>query len=235
MSLTFGRASVRLSCFHPNSWSNSVFNWRIARATFRWISRQMVTLRAFSNPAEAALAKSLLDDHSIFCSLADECAYLYGGAPLAMPVRILVPDDQAEEADHVFKNAAGHFTDFDPSADNGVQETIETASQERLPEREEQLSQRSPAKNNPWEILAFASFLLLPGLSLLLQKHSLGLVAWRGGRISRRSITVFSPATEHVVGVLVIAVALLLTISYFYTRRAIMREETGAGADLVSR
>ena len=58
----------------------------------------MVTLRAFNTPAEAALAKSLLDDHGIVCSLADENSWLYGGAPMAMPVRLLVAEDQAEEA-----------------------------------------------------------------------------------------------------------------------------------------
>jgi hypothetical protein len=58
----------------------------------------MVTLRTYSNPAEAALAKSLLDDHKIFCSLADENVNLYGGGPLAMPIRLLVAEDQAEEA-----------------------------------------------------------------------------------------------------------------------------------------
>jgi Putative prokaryotic signal transducing protein len=58
----------------------------------------MVTLRAFSMPAQAALAKSLLDDHGIVCALADEGAYLYGGAPLAMPVRVVVAEEQAEEA-----------------------------------------------------------------------------------------------------------------------------------------
>jgi Putative prokaryotic signal transducing protein len=188
----------------------------------------MVTLRAYSNPAEAALAKSLLDDHNILCSLADENAQLYGGAPFAMPVRIVVADEQAEEADHVLKNADGHFVDFDPAPDSGVQETIETLSQERLPGREQQLSQQSPAENNPWEILAIASLLLLPGLGLLLRKHELILVAWGGRRISRTSLTVFSPATAHVFGALVIAVALLLTILFFYTRRAIMREQTAA-------
>jgi hypothetical protein len=39
---------------------------------------------------------------------------------------------------------------------------------------------------------------------------------------------VFSPATAYVFGALVIAVALLLTTLYFYPRRAIMREQTGA-------
>src|SRR5947207_3147187 len=58
----------------------------------------MITLRAFGNAAEAAMAKSVLDDHGISCSLADEAAHLYGGAPTAMPVRLLVREDQAKEA-----------------------------------------------------------------------------------------------------------------------------------------
>lgn len=58
----------------------------------------MVTLRTFANAAEAALAKSVLDDHGISSSLADEGANLYGGAPTAMPVRLLVREDQRNEA-----------------------------------------------------------------------------------------------------------------------------------------
>jgi hypothetical protein len=58
----------------------------------------MITLRAFGDAAEAAIAKSVLDDHGISCSLADEDSHLYGGAPQAMPVRLLVREDQAEEA-----------------------------------------------------------------------------------------------------------------------------------------
>ena len=80
------------------------------------------------------------------------------------------------------------------------QGTIETTSHERIPGREQQLSQQSPAESNPWEILAIASLLLLPGLGLLLQKHELILVASER-RISRTSLTVFSPArrmcSEH--------------------------------------
>jgi tetratricopeptide (TPR) repeat protein len=63
----------------------------------------MVTLRTYSNPAEAAMAKSLLDDHKILCSLADENVNLYGGGPLAMPIRLLVADEQAEEASRILE------------------------------------------------------------------------------------------------------------------------------------
>jgi cytochrome c-type biogenesis protein CcmH/NrfG len=58
----------------------------------------MLTLRVFDSGAEAAIAKSVLDDHGISSSLADETSHLYGGAPGAIPVRLLVREDQAEEA-----------------------------------------------------------------------------------------------------------------------------------------
>jgi hypothetical protein len=180
----------------------------------------MVTLRAFSNPAEAALAKSLLDDHNILCSLADENAYLYGGAPLAMPVRLLVAEDQAEEADRVLKNPSEDCADFEPDPDKRVEETTATIAGDRLP------AQRA-ATNNPWELLAVAALLLLPGLMLLMQAHELILVA-PGRRISRHSITVFSSTTAHVLGASVIAVALLLIVLFFFTRRAITRERAAA-------
>src|ERR1700686_1709724 len=122
----------------------------------------MVTLRAFSNPAEAALAKSLLDDHNILCSLADENSYLYGGAPLAMPVRLLVAEDQAEEAERVLRNPSQDCPDFEPNPDTRVEETTVTIAGDRLQQR--------AATNNPWELLAVAALLLLPGLMLLLQK-----------------------------------------------------------------
>jgi Putative prokaryotic signal transducing protein len=170
----------------------------------------MVTLRAYSNPAEAALAKSLLDDHDILCSLADENAFLYGGAPLAMPVRILVADEQAEAADQVLKNADGHLADIDLPNDNEVRH----------------LRQQSPAKNNPWEILALASLLVVPGAALLLQKQDLVLVAWKRYKIAR--LTSFSPATAHLFGVGVIAMALLLVILFFYVREEIKRDQIAA-------
>jgi Putative prokaryotic signal transducing protein len=185
----------------------------------------VVTLRTYSNPAEAALAKSLLDDHNIVCSLADENAYFYGGAPFAMPVRIVVADEQAEEADRVLKNADRSFAGFNSTPDGGVQETIETVGQERPPGREHQLAVQSLAKNNPWEILVIAALLLVPSLGLLLQKHGLILAAWRSGRISRTETIIVSPATAHVLGALGVAGAFLLTILFFYIRGEIKRDQ----------
>jgi hypothetical protein len=58
----------------------------------------MVTLRTYSNSLEASLAKARLEEHEIPCTLADENVNLYGGGPLAMPVRLLVAEEKAEQA-----------------------------------------------------------------------------------------------------------------------------------------
>ena len=75
----------------------------------------MVTIREYSNSAEAAIAKSFLDGHDIFCRLADENVNLYGGGPLAMPIRLLVTEDQAEEAARILEAKGPELpADFDP-------------------------------------------------------------------------------------------------------------------------
>jgi tetratricopeptide (TPR) repeat protein len=85
----------------------------------------MVTIRTYSNPAEAAMAKSLLDSRDIFCRLADENVNLYGGGPLAMPIRLLVAEDQAEEAARVLETKGPELpADFDPGT------PVETQSRE---------------------------------------------------------------------------------------------------------
>jgi len=95
----------------------------------------MVTLRTYSNPAEAALAKSLLDDHKIFCSLADENVNLYGGGPLAMPIRLLVAEEQAEEAARILKTKGPELSDdFDPGNANEKPSQKEDTNQQILSE-----------------------------------------------------------------------------------------------------
>ena len=65
----------------------------------------MITLRSYANPIEAGMAKSMLEAHDISCTLADENANVYGGAPFAMPVRLLVSEDQVDEAKKVLQDA----------------------------------------------------------------------------------------------------------------------------------
>jgi len=49
----------------------------------------MIAIRAYWSQAEAALAKSVLDNYEIPCALLHENANLYGRAPFAMPVRLV--------------------------------------------------------------------------------------------------------------------------------------------------
>jgi hypothetical protein len=72
----------------------------------------MVTLRTYSNAAEAAMAKSLLDNHDIFCRLADENVHLYGGGPLAMPIRLLGAEDQAQEAARILETKGPALSEY---------------------------------------------------------------------------------------------------------------------------
>src|SRR6202043_3753625 len=71
----------------------------------------VVALGAYSNPVEAAIAKSLLDNHNIFCRLADENVNLLGGGPLAMPIRLLVAEDQAEEAARILETKSPELSE----------------------------------------------------------------------------------------------------------------------------
>jgi len=95
----------------------------------------MVTLRTYSNPAEAAIAKSLLDSHDIFCRLADENVNLYGGGPMAMPIRLLVAEDQAQEAARILETKGPELPgDFDPGAPIEMQLKNQPASEQILSE-----------------------------------------------------------------------------------------------------
>jgi hypothetical protein len=162
----------------------------------------MVTLRTYLNPTQALLDKTLLDSNEIFCALADQNANLYGGGPFAMPVRLLVAEEQAEEADRILKNSDRLWPEE------------QAATFPAEPAREEK--PEGGADNNPWEILAIASLFFFPGICLLLQTQP----AWL-----RRGRTMLSVSVLHGGGWLAIVVGLSLTVLYFYTRRFLARDE----------
>ena len=171
----------------------------------------MVTLRAFSTPAQAALAKSLLDDHGIVSSLADENSYLYGGAYLAMPVRLIVAEEQFEEAARILN---------DPPDGLHVEPAVEKEiAQARTLLRDED----DPSANNPWQLLALAGLVAIPGVMLLAQKYDLVLEAYRWP--TRRGTTIILPTAAHILGLVIIAIACWLVFLYFYVRRDIARDQ----------
>ena len=103
----------------------------------------MVTLRLYLNFAQAALAKSILDDYEIFCALFDENMHLYR-APFAIPIRLMVDERQAAFAFYVLQGDLDKAAEAEARA--GEMELVEFPSR------------------NPWEILVVAFYYLLPGL-----------------------------------------------------------------------
>ena len=171
----------------------------------------MVTLRAFSTPAEAALAKSLLDDHGIVSSLADENSCLYGGAQLAMPVRLIVAEEQLEEAARILNDPPDGL-----NVDPAVEKEIAQATF-RLRHEEER------SDNNPWQLLAFAGLVAIPEVMLVAQKYNLLLIAY--SRPTPRGTTIITPTDAHILGLVVILISCFLVFLYFYVRRDITREQ----------
>jgi Putative prokaryotic signal transducing protein len=169
----------------------------------------MVTLRTYLNPTQALLDKTLLDSSEIFCAIADQNANLYGGGPFAMPVRLLVAEEQAEEADRILKDSDQLWPE-----EQAATFPTESANEETPKER---------GSNNPWEILAIASLFFFPGVCLLLQTRP----AW-----IRRARTMLPVSILHVAGWLAIAVGLSFTILYFYTRRSLARDKKAAGSKI---
>ena len=58
----------------------------------------MKTVREFTNQIQAALLQSVLRDNEIDAVLLDEHAAAWARAPLLIPIRLQVPDEQLAEA-----------------------------------------------------------------------------------------------------------------------------------------
>jgi len=159
----------------------------------------VVTVRIYLNLVQAQLAKSLLDDYGIFCALWHENAHLYGRAPFAVPVRLCVDEDQAEQAIHIL---AGDF--------------------ERLAQIEKDAESATPAgitagglrDRAPWELLAIAYYFLLPAICVLQIRYPVV------GTSVRARYVITRLTVAHFFGWLAIAFAALLIVTYFYVRQA---------------
>ncbi|PYK60097.1 MAG: hypothetical protein DME43_06555 [Verrucomicrobia bacterium] len=84
----------------------------------------MITLRTYASPIEAGMAKSMLEAHQISCALADENANAYGGAPFAMPVRLLVNEDQVDAAKEILEDAEKLANSDAAGNESSVKDTV---------------------------------------------------------------------------------------------------------------
>jgi hypothetical protein len=162
----------------------------------------MVTVRTYWNGVEAVMAKSLLDDRKIFCSLADENVNLYGGGPFAMPIRLLVDEDQADLALRIL--------DGDLEAATEIETIATTASSPTESETASEVVQ-----NNRWELIAIATLFLFPGICVLAVKYPAVTASTRQARGEIAAVSVI-----HFLGWLAVAFAVSLFVAYFYLRRS---------------
>jgi hypothetical protein len=163
----------------------------------------VVVVRTFSNQAAAALDKSRLDDYGVFCALVHENAHLYGGAPLAMPIRLVVDDDEAEWAVAVLGGDLESAVRIEDRMDSAVGDD-DTSSVPGF------------GGNNPWELLVVGFYLLLPGLTVLQTTYpDIPLTDQRASR------AIAAVALMHLFGWLGISAAVALAITYACVERSL--------------
>ncbi len=185
----------------------------------------MVTLRAYLNLGEALLARSHLEECKIPSELADENAHLYGGAPFAMPIRLLVREEDVERAVRVLKENA--VVDVSSGTESEFEYYSEITNPESAGLVEQPEREVTAAKNNPWEILVIALLFLGPGGALLSVKQNFILLP-PGYPPSRYYLTILSPAVTHGLGLIAIALGLLFVSLYFYTKHQIKSDGSAA-------
>jgi hypothetical protein len=162
----------------------------------------MVTVRTYWNPSEAALAKSVLDDYEVPCVLLHENASTY--YPLAMPARLVVPENQANRANQILRG------EYDGEAE--VTSEIDTTDTS-----DEGAGSVAAANRNPWELLVLAFYLLVPALCLLATKFPTSSSSSRiRYLIARANVTQFF-------SLLAVVFAGLLVTLYFRVRRSSLK------------
>ena len=162
----------------------------------------VVTLRTYWSSSEAALAKSLLDNYGIVSALIHENASLYVWPPVAMPIRLIVVEDQAEEASRLLQG------DLEGAA----------ALEERAPQPFDAAREKEQL-DRPWELLIIAFFFFVPGICVLLIKYPARFAETSLGRYLIAKVAIF-----HMFGWLAIAFALFLVALFWYAQRWPMTE-----------
>jgi hypothetical protein len=154
----------------------------------------MLTVRTDWNRNNAILIKSFLENYEVQCVLVHEYANLL--YPFAMPIRLLVADDQVDRAIAILTG------DFDRAAEI---ETAEAAGETVTGS----ISPKQLDDRNPWELLVVAFYILLPAACVLQTKYPVFVkFTWRIRR-EIAAVTVF-----HFIGWLEAIVAAILVVTY---------------------
>jgi hypothetical protein len=166
----------------------------------------MVTLRTYWTAAEAALAKSLLDNYEIQSALLHENSSLYSeGGQIATPIRLIVADQEAHRANLLLHG------DFEKAADLELAEEM----------GEDEVSEPQPTAvpdRNPWELLIIAFYLLVPAVCLIVTKFPQNV----GGRWATYYIA-YATITHFLAWVGFLFAACLMAL-YFLLRRSARTE-----------
>ena len=165
----------------------------------------MVTVRTYWSPAEAALAKCLLDNYEISCALLDENSSVYSrGGQFAVPIRLAVDENEVKRAVFILNGDFEEAAKFEIGEEAGGVQIVEPIA--------------ANDNRNPWELLVLAFYLALPAIFVLRTKYS-GVTAtssWTQYVVARARIS-------HFLSWLAILLAVALVVEYFRVRRSSLK------------
>ena len=161
----------------------------------------MVTVRTYWNPVDAALAKSVLDNYEIPFEILHENVNLYSQAQFAVPIRLVVDEDQASRATYFLNDDLEKAGEIEVSED-----ATDTSLEATAPE---------VTNRNPWELLVLAFYLLVPAICVLAAKYPTV-----EAKSSRARYLIASVTVIHFLSWLSVLFAVLLVILYFRMRRS---------------